>query len=58
MATKHIDFILGDFNEDFFSDGPIKISLQPLDCSQIISEATQIRGCCTQIRDCCRLNFY
>ena len=44
--TKHVDFVLGDFNEGSFSDGPIKISLQSLGFSQVVSEATQIRGSC------------
>ena len=40
VITKHADCILGDFNEDFFSDEAIKISLQSLDISQVVLEAT------------------
>ena len=40
VIAKHTDFILGDFNEDSFSDGPIKISLQSLGFSQDVSEGT------------------
>ena len=28
LPTQHVDFILGDFNEDSFNDGPIKCILE------------------------------
>ena len=39
VITKHADCILGDFNEDSFSDEAIKISLQSLGISQVVLEA-------------------
>ena len=38
VITKHVDFILGDFNEDSFNDGPIKIPLQYLSFSKVHSD--------------------
>ena len=43
---KHVDLILRDFNEDSISEGPIKISLQSLGFSQLVSEATDNRSAC------------
>ena len=45
--TKHVDLILGDFNEDFLlNERPITTSLQSLGFTQIVSEPTHIRGAC------------
>ena len=44
--TKHIDFILKDFNKGPFNDVPINIFLQSLGYSQSVSEVAQIRGSC------------
>ena len=45
--TKHVDLILGDFNEDsLLNERPITTSLQSLGFTQIVSEPTHIRGAC------------
>ena len=44
--TKHADLILGDFNKDSISEGPIKLSLQSLGFSRFVSESTHIRAAC------------
>ena len=53
--TKHVDFILGDFNKDSFSDGSVKISLQSFGFSQVVSEANHFISSCldqTYIKKC------
>ena len=42
--AKHVDLILGDFNEDSISKDPIKRSLKSVGFSRIVSEAANIRG--------------
>ena len=51
VTTKHLDFILGDFNEDSFNDVLVKISLQSLGFSHVVSETTHIRGSCLEQSD-------
>ena len=47
VITKHVDLILGDFNEDsLLNERPITTSLQSLGFTQIVSEPTHIRGAC------------
>ena len=38
--------VIGDFNDGFISEGPIKILLQSLSFSQLVSEAKHIRVVC------------
>ena len=45
--TKHVDLILGDFDEDsLLNERPITTSLQALGFAQIVSEPTHIRSAC------------
>ena len=44
--AKYVDLIQGDFNEDSIRGDPSKISLQSLGFSQLVLEATHIRGAC------------
>ena len=44
--NKDVDLILEYFNEESISEDPIKISLQSLYFSLLVSEATHIRGAC------------
>ena len=45
VITKHIDLILGDFNEDsLLNKRPITTSSQSLGFTQIVSEPTHVRG--------------
>ena len=45
--TKHVDLILGDFNEDsLWNERPITTSLQSLGFNQIVSEPTHTQGAC------------
>ena len=45
--TKHVDLILGDFNEDsLLNERPITTSFQSLGFTQIVSEPTHIWGAC------------
>ena len=44
VITKHIDLILGDFNEDsLLNKRPITTSSQSLGFTQIVSEPTHVR---------------
>ena len=43
VITKHVDLILGDFNEDsLLNERPITTSLQSLGFTQIVSEPTRV----------------
>ena len=43
--TKHVDLILGDFNEDsLLNERPITTSSQSLGFTQIVSEPTHVQG--------------
>ena len=45
--TKHVDLIVGDFNEDsLLNKRPITTSLQSLGFTRIVSEPTHIQGAC------------
>ena len=45
--TKHVDLILGDFNEDsLLNERPITTSLQSLGSTQIVSDLAHIQGVC------------
>ena len=45
VITKHVDLILGDFNEDsLLNERPITTSSQSLGFTQIVSEPTHVQG--------------
>ena len=45
--TKHVNLILGDFNEDsLLNERPLTTSLQSLGFTQMVSELTHIWGAC------------